>query len=804
MEIENLTPQNRVFHIDDECYVIYLGSGPEDYKPFLRIGNSNKLTKEIISNIYSIVITDSYTGNPVLEPSNINEEALTDIQYVGDRPTVERFLKFLKHFGIDSEKIAYAKDLPSENHNAMFYLYENGNVALYYDKFQLFDLFSREKNDAHFVEKTKRIKAELIKNPLRYTDSEFDGYGFFAVNDCSVVFHQQQFVSFGIPKNYFAALVSRGFDPDLITAVATDTVTGDFIDLCKRKRFKKQNLQFLSLEPDPVRNALGLFPAHTQGVPKFSVDSCKVAAKKTENGFSIKGKKGGYTVSSGGIPFSISIGKRPQKISSPVLVFDTRKMLMVLPSGAKGREVRILKGIPYVIHTEAPETTSLLERYFNDVSSSLEALFTAEETSLVKHLTQSLSDIESGADTEQTFDYVKKQLKALRVKDTSPLPLLLHNIGEICSIRLHSSQSEGAAHRPYTQLLDLLKKHLSFPAAFSGHFPFIGDCYISENGAHVLYRGVKRGLGQKDFAQVEGAAGAIQGVTRDNLVFFEQETVRLSDFLAKLSTVARPKRAKTAQKEEKKIPEKGREERLSETTEREELVVGKSLTAQKRSTHIPKILLIIAAIIVVLGIVLFAPPLSLVQKTAQRMRAEKQLLAGKQAQEGTPEAVEAEVVQDKKTPAAVAEKKDDIALSETEKEEIESFLSLGYIQITILDVFKLTNKIAVSNGYFALNSIDKLGRDPDWIYPGNTFTLPDGSTHTVIKGDTIWHIARNFIKQYLDRDWKQYTALRNEIKTKEISASRKQEIIGEFERLKERAYAENFIKEIDKTIEELR
>jgi hypothetical protein len=804
MEIENLTPQNRVFHIDDECYVIYLGSGPEDYKPFLRIGNSKKLTKEIISNIYSIVITESYTGNPVLEPSNINEEELTEIQYVGDRPTVERFLKFLKHYGIDSEKIAYAKDLPSENHNAMLYLYENGNVALYYDKSQLFDLFSREKKDVHFVEKTKRIKDELIKNPLRYMDSEFDGYGLFAIDGCSVVFHQQQFISFDIPKNYFAALASQGFDPDFITAVATDSVTRDSIDLCKRKRFKKQDLQFFSLVPTAVQNALGLFSSKTQGTSKFSVDSCKGAAKKTENGFSIKGEKGGYTVSSGGIPFSISIGSRAPKGSSPVLTFDPRKGLMVLPSRAKGRDVRILNGIPYVIRTTVPETTSLLERYFSDVSSSLETQFSAEESSLVKHLTQSLNDIESGADTEQTLGYVKKHLKALRVKDTSPLPLLLHNIGEICSIRLHSSQSEAPAHRPYTQLLDLLKKHFSFPSAFSGFFPFIGDCYISENGANVLYRGVKRGLRQKDFTQLQDSAGAIQGAIRNNLVFFEQETVRLSELLAKLSTVTRPGRGKTAEKEEKKIPEKGREEKPSEYTEREELVVGKTLTVQKKSTNMPKILLIIAAIIVVLGIVLFAPPLSLVQKTAQRMRAEKQLLADKGAQEGAPEAAEAEIQLDEETPAAVAEKGDDTALSEKEKEEIESFLSLGYIQITILDVFKLTNKIAVSNGYYALNSVDKLGRDPDWIYPGNTFTLPDGSTHTVVKGDTIWHIAKNFIKKYLDRDWTQYIALRDEIEIKEISASRKQEIIGELERLKERAYAENFVKEINKTVEELR
>ncbi len=804
MEIHNLPPQNRVFHIDDECYVIYLGSGPEDYKPFLRIGNSKKLTKDIISNIYSIVITDSYTGNPLLEQYNINTEELSDIQYVGDKPTVERFFKFLKYYGIDSEKITYAKDLFSENHNAMLYVYDNGNIALYYDKALLFDLSSREKNDIHFIEKTKRIEDELIKNPLRYTDSDLEGYGLFAINGCSAVFHQKQFVSFGIPGNYFASLASQGFHPDYITAVATDSATGDFIDLCKRKRFKKQNLQFLSTESAAVRNALGLFPSKAQGTQKFSLDSCKGTAKKTENGFSIKGDKGGYSVASDGIPFSIAIGNKPPKSKSPVLAFEPQKGLMVLPSREHGNEVRILDGIPYIIHTDDPEITSLIERYFSDVSSSIESMCTAEESSLVKYLTKIFSDIEAGTNTEQMLGYVKKQLKALRMNETSPLPLLLHNTREICSIRLRSSQTEGEAQRQLSQLRDLLKKHFRFPSGASGHFPFIGDCYISESGASVLYRGVKKGLRKRDFTQLQDSAAAIQGVTRSNLVLFEQETVRLSEFLAKLSSVGRPGRKGGAGKEEKKIPEKAREEKPPETAEKEELVVGKTLTAQRKSMNMPKILLIIAAIIVVLGIVLFAPPFSLVQKTAQRMKAEKQLLAGKEAEEGASEAAEVESKQGETTSVEETAEGEEAVLSEAEKEEIESFLSLGYIQITILDVFKLTNKIAVSNGYYALDSVEKLGRDPDWIYPGNTFTLPDGSTHTVIKGDTIWHIAKNYIKRYLDRDWKQYTALRDEIETTEIGPARKQEIIGEFEELKKRTYAENFVKEIDKTIEELR
>ena len=49
MDIESYPIDKRVFHIDDECYIIYLGSSREDYKPFLRIGNSEAINQKIIS-----------------------------------------------------------------------------------------------------------------------------------------------------------------------------------------------------------------------------------------------------------------------------------------------------------------------------------------------------------------------------------------------------------------------------------------------------------------------------------------------------------------------------------------------------------------------------------------------------------------------------------------------------------------------------------------------------------------------------------------------------------------------------------
>ncbi|RKX95888.1 MAG: hypothetical protein DRP84_02795 [Spirochaetes bacterium] len=137
------------------------------------------------------------------------------------------------------------------------------------------------------------------------------------------------------------------------------------------------------------------------------------------------------------------------------------------------------------------------------------------------------------------------------------------------------------------------------------------------------------------------------------------------------------------------------------------------------------------------------------------------------------------------------------------KKGIETFLDLGYIKITILDVYKLTNKIAKSNGYRTLDNPNELGKDPNWIYPGNRLKLPDSAVYTVKKGDTIWYIAKRFIKKELDSDWPEYRQLQHRIKTGNLDNKTKSDILGKLMEMKNKTYSENFKKLLDNLIKDL-
>ena len=200
MEKSSYPSGKRIFRIDDECYIIYLGTGLDEIKPFLRIGNAKNLEEKIASNIYNIVITESYTGNPAYEPNNLNMSDLHSNRYVGENNTVDKLLKFLDNYNINTNDIPHYHDVKTDDHRAMLYMYDSGNLVLSYNKKELFNLYSIEKKDQHFVAKTGWMKDRLARNSLRYVPEHFDKPGFSLVENNLLLHHKKQLIAFDLPE----------------------------------------------------------------------------------------------------------------------------------------------------------------------------------------------------------------------------------------------------------------------------------------------------------------------------------------------------------------------------------------------------------------------------------------------------------------------------------------------------------------------------------------------------------------------------------------------------------------------------
>ena len=174
----------RIFHVDTECYIIYVGNNPTDYRPFLRLGNSRFMPDRIKSSVSAVIITDSLTGNQLIELENLQIPLTGETRYVGDPDAVARLKQFLEDNAIPSEPYADndRDDTPPEKNGAFVYFYKNGNIQVFHDTERLFDLQEREKADGHFVYRAEKAVQAVKANPFRYLSSDLGPPGFFFSN----------------------------------------------------------------------------------------------------------------------------------------------------------------------------------------------------------------------------------------------------------------------------------------------------------------------------------------------------------------------------------------------------------------------------------------------------------------------------------------------------------------------------------------------------------------------------------------------------------------------------------------------
>jgi len=792
----------RVFHIDKECYIIYVGSGPQDYKPFLRIGNSQKLTKPIISNIFNIIITNAYTGNPSLEPFNLNWDSITDNRYVGDKKLVQKFIKFLDNYNTESENINQFTTIETTGKRAIVYFYDDGNARLFYDKKLLFDLKNREKSDFHFIERTNLIKEDLLNNPIHYPYNIFSKPGFFIINKNIFVYDQKGIISFGLPENYFFNLSHYGIDPDLISTVITENITAAIIELFKRKRYKKENVNILTHNTKEVKDAVELFKSDGEDSIKAevlnlnktnSVDILDFNISRDSNDIS------NYLISSNRLPFPLRIQYSAEEKQGEIITNKTpTKNITINPvsqiaefNTVSKRKLKIIEGIPFNLIKDSITENQMIETYFTAILPLFESFLNQEESTLVKQLSRLVSDYRNPTQIKNCTKNIKRWLKKIKLYPDSKVIFLLINAKEIIKNFIDRGEYTLNLNGDLLMLLKMIditlgsidKTDINSPLT---NIPLIGDIFLNDNGSTVLYKFSKDSFSIEDLKLSKDIKdGTIKSLTEKNDLYNE-------DFNDLLALIKKLKDLSVVKKGEIKKPLKLKEEEPEEhikevPIKKEKISPGRVIRREKTIQKRTLIFCGLAAVVIALVFIflrLFSPELGHFKSRKREIIPKSEEISMKK------ETFKEEVKTEK--------------ISEAEKESLESYLSLGWIKITILDVYNLTNKIAITNGYHRLDSVNQLGKDPDWIYPGNVLTLPDDRKYTVAKGDTIWYLAKRFIKRNLEREWKIYTDILKEIDNNDnLINNKKREILSKLEFLKKNKYSENFIKEINKTIEKI-
>lgn len=834
MEDFDLHPVHRVFHLDDECYVLYLGRDTDDYKPFLRVGTAHDLPAELRPLVYSVVVTDLLPGSPLLEQANVPPGYGEEFRYIGDPDTVERFKRYLHHTEVPTVGYEEAHE-ELEEQGAYAYFYDDGNLRLKFDKTEIFNLKRREEQDAHYTERARRVKKLFLKSRTKYATRVLNDAGFFISGGRSYLFSRERIAALDTDESYFAALATSGIDPDRVSAVLASEPDEGLVRLMKRIRGTAQ-LRILSDHPESVRPISELFAGDGKLSLKYEITRLTTDKFVQLLDFRIKLEGGAYAVerSDSSVPlrFAGGAGKagKAARAGGDGLTVDAAARRWAFSRGGASADGPVLEGTLYRLQEgDAPAVESLISDYLPAATagSRSDALGRAEDAAAAA-ISEFFRLASSGSDTQAAVRNVRSTLDSVD-ENVSPLFwVYLENARTAAT--LQAARDEGRA-RSYQQFLSALLKPQAPPESVR-LLPVVAELYAAEpsgrgasaGGMAVLYR-----LTETVTADSLGFAEELteryqETVAPTDPVVFEEERERLYDLLAGLDVVkARiPKRERTEEREREEAERQARE-KTGQTAAQAERGAGrhdrgaesgrsrKSRRARRRRTVVGVAAALLILLLAGLGYLLLGPGAGPVgpdgrpiagadgdgpdgERDGDGEADDGGSAAGAdgdgQGDDGIPGASNGDAGEDGNTAAPGS------GIPGLEPRE-----SVGGIVITILDIIEMANRIARENGYRPMGAPEEAGPDPDWIFPGNVFTLPDGTTRTVVEGDTIWGIAADFIEKELAVRYERYLDI---MTSYEDGDAERQEVIDQLVSLRDSTYAENFETLVQRSIEEVR
>ena len=286
----------RVFHIDQECFIIFVEELSSKKERFLRIGNTPVL-KEFGENLtFVTLLSKLYPGDSYREVDIFRPKI--DKRVIGLKEITKNFINFLDKNGVNTEKVKktyaevdgkwFTNDVKSEkdflekieknngvkNHSFASF-YNDGNIRVFNKSELIFDL---EESLRNILDEKKEI-LKLSKFFIDFYKDSYKKSGIIYSNKSFFVFSENNFACITDSESWVKDAVRVGinpFDIDIIyitERVKPDSLWAKFFISYERKEkgvkllsverpaweeiIPKQNVEFLNPMKKPVKHELG-------------------------------------------------------------------------------------------------------------------------------------------------------------------------------------------------------------------------------------------------------------------------------------------------------------------------------------------------------------------------------------------------------------------------------------------------------------------------------------------------------------------------------------------------------------------
>ncbi|MFP4383031.1 MAG: LysM peptidoglycan-binding domain-containing protein [Spirochaetia bacterium] len=517
MENFDRFPEKRVFHIDNECYIIYIGKDRQDLRPFLRVGTSDRIPKQILSDIYTVIVPNSLTGNPLYE---IRNESVREYRYIGDLEIIQPFRTFLETFKTKPKAIEDYKHVKADGNRVLVYFLDNKNIHIVYDNNLIFDLKQREIEDKHFLRRADMMKEHVKRNPLQIPFHKLDRPGFILLDNITLFYNDSNIIADNLTPEYFREIAKYGIDPDLVVGAGTEGLSEGLLKFFKRKKYTDSPAVVFSSNKKPVEDFATLFPKSSKGL--FDIKVHQTGAKNFKAaGLMIKSPD----EESGNSDIGISHADFPGTLVLSGKAAGTKDEKSFVLNNNRGTlsgkdTVNLFRGIPYIPGKSIDDIDRVSGAYAVNAGRKLKTFMASTEISgadvFIKYFTALLSD--------ETPDENAVSIKLEQISGTRD-PAFLAYLNNVYSaaLLLQDKIKDPVLKKIVGTLRDVLsKKDLG-----STYIPLVGELFVHKNRMICFYRALIEGATESDVQASRKSRRYIAALPEGDSSFYFSERERL-------------------------------------------------------------------------------------------------------------------------------------------------------------------------------------------------------------------------------------------------------------------------------------
>ncbi len=800
----------RVFRIDRECYIVYVGSDHHHVRPFLRIGTSPDIPDRIRQYIETVVLTDRLTGDPTQESATVGPSVPRKPDYTGSHELIRSAKPFFAAARISERPIDSQGADKSEG--AFVEFLTDGTLNVMVNGHRVFDLTRRERDDRHAAYQLDRIAQTVESASGRYRAEAFEPAGFLVTADRSLFFFRDgEIEARALRPKGIRALAERLVPLSLLTHFSGPVDPDGFLTIAKwalragathTAADRTIRLYADGTLPGKLAPLVELFRAAGLSVEVASADAAFAELPSP---------------ASGAPGISLAVGRTIEwPHTSSINVPDEAEW-------AHGVVPPLLPGVPYRLRSsvsEIPETDGTLESLAGDEQSA-QGRLARGLAAWNEHGVASVDHAELARDVE-------------RLLDEAPIPVLADvyptdvgytvrfmvqhgfTLGDVTDnrravTRIGAITSEGVDEAFFLserrRLLDFLDELLRQRRATvrketpppsnkddgsKGGRPTGADTSADSAGggaprvepAAAARSATTRGVGSPVGTTAPGAPsstsrrfGPVPVAVAVGLflllagggAFFLLRGRTVGETESPGAVALRPADS-----------ESGSDGGVRET----DPTVGPGTLVDEGAPSEPI-------------------ESDSVSRSAPAGRTGDDASSNDTPSRSQPRSTEATDAQNGDR-ARVADGEPDpdgaspavLAAPENQRNEAPTYAFDVELEITALDVLILVNEIALRNGYAPIGDFQTGAPSPDWIYPDNIFVLPDGASYRVARGDTLWGIASTFLRESMNHNHTTLTNIAHRI-------DRGERPIDELEALVEAAHIESIRREALELIRQL-